>query len=67
MLGSLIISRDLWQENIILQSSNMFLLLIEIEISNQSGFGECNNSFCRLLYAPQPGIKEGRTRGRKMG
>lgn len=66
MLGSFIISRDLWQENI-LQSSYMSLLLIEIEISNQSGFGECNNSFCRLLYAPQPGIKEGRTQGRKMG
>lgn len=51
LLGSLFISREPWQENILLQFSNMALLLIVIETSSQSGFEERNNSFCRLLYA----------------
>ena len=32
----------------------MALLLIEIEISDHSGLEECNDIFCRLVYAPYP-------------
>lgn len=59
MLGFLIISRDVWQENIILQFSNMSLLLIEIEISDQSGSDEYNNSFCRHQEGKDTGQKNG--------
>ena len=32
----------------------MALLLIETEISDHSGLEECNDIFCRLVYAPYP-------------
>lgn len=68
LLGSLFISREPWQENILLQFSNMALLLIVIETSSQSGFEERNNSFCRLLYALWSDLKRGRTQvGQKIG
>lgn len=68
LLGSLIISREPWQENVILWLTLTALLLIEIEISDQSGFEESNNmSVDSFVLCSQASRKKGNGQDRKLG